>query len=144
MWQSPPHGSLFFFGQSLANLLTIIGNGGWSRTIISGVPDVLKLEIEVGIEPTFAVLQTAAKTTIDNSTIGRSIPSRTGFLGFGVPGTTTYTMLLLKWHSRPDSNWEFSVRSAAVYPLAYGSIEILKVPISTRIHVKVWGQIGWG
>lgn len=67
MWQSPPHGSLFFFGQSLANLLTIIGNGGWSRTIISGGPDVLKLESEVGIGPTFAVLQTDAYSSIDNS-----------------------------------------------------------------------------
>ena len=70
MWQSPPHGSLFFFGQSLANLLTIIGNDGWSRTIISDESDVLKLlEIEVGIGPTFADLQSAAKTTIDNSTM---------------------------------------------------------------------------
>jgi hypothetical protein len=36
MWQSLPHGSLFCCGQSLANLLTIIGNDGWSRTIMSG------------------------------------------------------------------------------------------------------------
>ena len=87
MWQSPPHGSLFFFGQSLANLLTIIGNGGWSRTIISGVPDVLKLEIEVGIGPTFADLQSAAKTTIDNSTIKFTVWwSRTTLFGFGVRG----------------------------------------------------------
>lgn len=34
MWQSLPHGSLFCFGQSLANLSTIIGNDEWSRTIM--------------------------------------------------------------------------------------------------------------
>lgn len=37
-----------------------------------------------------------------------------------------YAMQGLKWHSHPDSNGDFSVRSAAVSPLAYGSIEKLK------------------
>ena len=34
MWQSLPHGSLFCYGQSLANLSTIIGSGRWIRTIL--------------------------------------------------------------------------------------------------------------
>ena len=45
MWQSLPHGSLFCYGQSLANLSTIIGNNGWTRTIICHFWHVLKIWI---------------------------------------------------------------------------------------------------
>ena len=148
MWQSLPHGSLFCYGQSLANLLTIIGNNGWRRTIISDESDVLKwkrhlgllphctttcriisrhiychtmshiqnllvwqccleiggtmnksLEIEVGIGPTFADLQSAAKTTIDNSTMkcGRWV---------WLPTTCSWTgLFLLKTTSTNGTVW---------------------------------------
>ena len=95
------------------------------RTNFYSTEPLKLLESEERIELPFAGLQPAAKTTIDNSPIknfgsqvwlpgthnwtvlfllylrllpqnGRSIPSWTGFLGFGVPGTTTYTMLLFE------------------------------------------------
>lgn len=119
MWQSLPHGSLFCWGQSLANLLTIIGNSGWIRTIMFGCI-TKRLEIgERGGNRTHidAVLQTAPYASIGNSP-GRSIPSWTGFLGFGVPGTTAYTMLLLKWYSHPDSNGEWRFRRPYVFPVS--------------------------
>ena len=103
------------------------------------------LESEVGIGPTFAVLQTDAYSSIDNSPIEMA-----GNGGLEPPHKVLETFMLpltsvAYWNGTPGRiRTDNRTFVASVFiQLAYGSIEILDIPISTRIHVKVWGWWNW-
>lgn len=62
------------------------------------------LESEVGIEPTFADLQSAAKPTIDNSFLAQSGGVEPPSSDLESEALATKTKTVLKWHSQRDSN----------------------------------------
>ena len=76
------------------------------RTLVMELPNHLAshLEIEVGIEPTFAVLQTDAYSSIDNSTLAQSGGVEPPSSDLESEALTTKTKTVLKWHSHSDSN----------------------------------------
>lgn len=73
----------------------------------------------MGIGPTFADLQSAAKTTIDNSPVAGASRVEQDSWDLESQAQPHIPCSYLKWQSNPGSNGDFSVRSAAVSPLAY-------------------------
>ena len=75
------------------------------------------MEIEVGIEPTFAVLQTAANSTIDNSTNGCGESSRNSSIGFRDRGTTVMQLRSLRLASTSRIELLSTVLETVAQPL---------------------------